>query len=195
MKFLLIDNYDSFTHMLADYIRQCGVSCDVIRNDKAQVLDEFFVADYDALVLSPGPKTPEKAGYLMQVIHLYHQRMPILGICLGHQAIGQYFGAKLVKAKLPKHGKFEWVNQIQQPTPLFKNIPEKFGVIRYHSLIIKDLKSPLKVIAQTQENEIMALAHHQLPLFGVQYHPESCLTKEGLVMVKNFTDIVQLSLT
>ena len=194
MKFLLIDNYDSFTHMLADYIRQCGVICDVMRNDEQQLLQTNFIHQYDALVLSPGPQTPAHAGYLMQIIHQYHKTKPMLGVCLGHQAIGEYFGATLQKAGSPKHGKFDWVMQAINNSPLLKNIPQTFGVTRYHSLILTQLKPPLQVLANTKQNEVMMLNHSTLPIYGIQFHPESCLTEEGLTLIKNFTDIIQQSL-
>ena len=194
MKFLLIDNYDSFTHMLADYIKQCGVICDVMRNDEPQLLQPNFINNYHALVLSPGPQTPAHAGYLMQVIHQYHQTKPMLGVCLGHQAIGEYFGATLQKATMPKHGKFDWVTQTDINSPILKNIPTTFGVTRYHSLILTQVKAPLNVLATTANNEVMALNHSYLPIYGIQFHPESCLTENGLTLIKNFTDIIQQSL-
>ena len=193
MKFLLVDNYDSFTYMLADYIRQCDVECDVMRNDNELLLQPNFINNYEALILSPGPQTPTDAGYLMQIIKLYHLHKPILGVCLGHQAIGQFFGATLQKAILPKHGKVDTVTHNKHK--LFNDISQKFEVTRYHSLIINDLKLPLQVSALTSKNEIMALYHSALPIYGVQFHPESCLTTGGLMVIKNFTELVQQTLS
>jgi anthranilate synthase component 2 len=192
MKFLLIDNYDSFTHMLADYIRQCGVLCDVVRNDSIALNNNDFIGNYHALVLSPGPQTPSHSGQMMRLIDQYHKTKPILGVCLGHQAIGEYFGASLQKAKLPKHGKVDLTQH--QNHPFFKNISQIFEVTRYHSLILNNIKHPLQIIAQTLDGEVMALTHNELPIIGIQFHPESCLTKQGLTLIKNFVVIVQQSL-
>ena len=185
MNCLLIDNYDSFTHMLADYVRQCGVTCDVIRNDNLKLLEDSFMLNYQALILSPGPQTPVKAGYLMQIIEKYHHQLPLLGVCLGHQAIGEFFGANLVKAISPKHGKIDKVVH-HTPSRLLKGMPDLFQVTRYHSLVLHQIKSPLLQIAHTLEMECMALEHKELPIFGVQFHPESCLTDNGIKIIKNF---------
>lgn len=190
MKFLLIDNYDSFTFMLADYIRQCNIVCTVLRNDNPLILNEQFVAGFDALVLSPGPKTPLESGMLMQVIDKFHTQKPILGICLGHQAIGVYFGAKLSKAILPRHGKVDLIVQ-NTPSVLFKNLPEQFFVTRYHSLVLTHINLPLQVTAQTQQGECMAMQHNHLPIFGLQFHPESCQTQHGLSLIRNFWIFLQ----
>ena len=115
-------------------------------------------------------------------------------MCLGHQAIGEYFGATLQKAATPKHGKFDWVTQTDINSPILKNIPTTFGVTRYHSLILTQVKAPLNVLATTANNEVMALNHSYLPIYGIQFHPESCLTENGLTLIKNFTDIIQQSL-
>lgn len=192
MKFLLIDNYDSFTHMLADYIRQCDVLCDVVRNDDDRLTNAYFINNYNALVLSPGPQTPKHAGHMMALIHQYHQTKPMLGVCLGHQAIGEYFGALLQKAILPRHGKVDLAQH--QNHPLFNDISQNFEVTRYHSLILNNIKPPLQIIAHTQNSEVMALTHNTLPIIGIQFHPESCLTKHGLTLIKNFVVIVQQSL-
>lgn len=189
MTFLLIDSFDSFTHMLADYIRQCGVACDVIRNNEAILLDTNYINTYDALVLSPGPQTPHHAGHLMEVINRYHQTKPILGICLGHQAIGTYFGANLHQAIVPMHGKVTTITH--NSNLMFCGIPTQFNVTRYHSLILSDIGEPLQVIAQTAQNDCMALSHKYLPIYGVQFHPESCLTEHGLTLIKNFVQIVK----
>jgi para-aminobenzoate synthetase component 2 len=189
MKILLIDNYDSFTYMLADYIKQCGAACTVVRNDDAHLLNQSWLLSFDGYVLSPGPSTPKQAAYLMHVIHEIYMHKPVLGICLGHQAIGEFFGAKLTKAFLPKHGKTEFISHSNHI--LFENIPTYFEVTRYHSLIVEDIKQPLSTIAQSDKNECMALYHKELPIFGVQFHPESCLTTTGLTIIKNYIKLVK----
>jgi anthranilate synthase component 2 len=185
-RILLIDNYDSFTYMLKDYIEQCGVSCVVKRNDD---IDTSIVSQYDAIVISPGPKAPKEAGALMEVLSQYHQTKPILGICLGHQAIGEFFGAHLIKSQYPKHGKVETVTHNHHT--LFEGINQEFLVTRYHSLILEKVVSPLNVIAQSAKMEVMALAHNHLPIYGIQFHPESCMTEGGLQIIKNFLQLAK----
>lgn len=194
MKILLIDNYDSFTHMLADYTRQCDVACIVLRNDDKQLKDALFVGSFDGIILSPGPETPVKGGLMMEIISRHHAHMPMLGVCLGHQALGEFFGAKLQKASEPKHGKVDRVTLINKHK-LFENVPDTFEVTRYHSLVLKEVIHPLTPLAFSAGKEIMALVHHELPLFGIQFHPESCLTRYGLTIIKNYTEIVKQHLT
>ncbi len=183
-RILLIDNYDSFTYNLYDYFLQLGTSCTVVRNDE-WLLSDFLTFPFDALVLSPGPKKPLDAGLLMPLIELFHQKIPILGICLGHQGIGEFFGATLKKADLPMHGKTSTLRHSGHP--LFANMPEQFEVMRYHSLILKNLENTnLEIIAQTPEGEIMAIAHKELAITGVQFHPESILTEYGLLILSNW---------
>jgi anthranilate synthase/aminodeoxychorismate synthase-like glutamine amidotransferase len=189
MRLLLLDNYDSFTYNLYDYLLQCGAECQVLRND-ALPLHAFESLDFQAIVLSPGPKRPADAGVMPALIKHWHPRVPILGVCLGHQAIGEFFGAKLVQAKLPMHGKTSLIQQ-QGNHFLFRNLPPEMEVMRYHSLILESLEgTPLDVIAQTASGEIMALAHRTLPLVGVQFHPESILTRHGLTMLRNWVQEV-----
>ena len=188
MKILLIDNYDSFTYNLYDYLLQTGVECVVLRNDAFSINDLKNI-DFQAIVLSPGPKRPKEAGLMMAVIDAYHQHCPMLGICLGHQALGEYFGASLVKAKVPMHGK---TNLIQHNNHwLFKGIPSPFTVMRYHSLLLETLSgTPLTCLSTTDSGEIMALAHQHLPLIGVQFHPESILTEHGLLLLRNWVSSI-----
>lgn len=184
MKILLLDNYDSFTYNLYDYLLQTGAECQVLRND-ALPLSAFERLDFQAIVFSPGPKRPADAGLMPALIKRLHDRVPMLGICLGHQAIGEFFGAKLVKAKVPMHGKTTEIRHFNHP--LFAEIPERFIVMRYHSLLLESLDgTPLRCIAETEDGEIMALAHRTLPLTGVQFHPESILTEHGLQMLRNW---------
>ena len=170
MKILLIDNYDSFTWNLYDYVAQNNVECDVVKNDEISI-EEIEAKNYDGIILSPGPKTPSDAGITKEVILKFGAKMPIFGICLGHQAIGETFGAKLAKATYPMHGKTSEVFH-EKTHFLFENLPSPFPAMRYHSLILEEAKAPLRVIAKTSSGEIMALAHENNLLCGVQFHPE-----------------------
>lgn len=150
-------------------------------------LEEISALDFSSAVISPGPKRPSDAGITMKFIEHFHTLKPILGVCLGHQALGEFFGAKLIKAILPMHGKTSPITHTDHF--LFKNLPDEFEVGRYHSLVLVDVeKTPLQVIAQTDQQEIMAIAHPQLPIAGVQFHPESILTPHGLQIIKNWFD-------
>ncbi|MCB9283760.1 MAG: aminodeoxychorismate/anthranilate synthase component II [Lewinellaceae bacterium] len=180
---LLIDNYDSFTYNLWDYFLQLGAACQVVRNDEVD-LESVQEERYDALVLSPGPGKPTDAGKLMACVEAFHSRIPILGICLGHQAIGSFFGARLVKARRPVHGKTSVC--AHNGNFLFEGLPSQFSVMRYHSLILEDLPEELECTAWTETGEVMALQHRQLPLTGIQFHPESILTPHGLTMLRNW---------
>lgn len=189
MKILLLDNYDSFTYNLYDYLWQTGVQCTVLRND-AFTMEELEALDFQAIVLSPGPKRPIDAGMMMAVIAQYYQRLPILGICLGHQALGEFFGAKLLKAVLPMHGKTTLIQH--NGHPVFQEIPQKFTVMRYHSLLLESLEgTALECLASSDTGEIMALAHQDLPLVGLQFHPESILTEHGLQLLRNWVASIQ----
>lgn len=190
MKILLIDNYDSFTYNLYDYLLQAGAECVVLRNDTFE-LSDLEAIDFQGVVLSPGPKRPTDAGQLMAVIDRFHARVPMLGICLGHQALGEYFGARLVKARIPMHGKTSLIRH--QEHALFRDIPAAFKVMRYHSLLLESLDgTPLECLATTDFGEIMALTHRTLPLLGVQFHPESILTEYGHTLIRNWVASIQI---
>lgn len=173
--------------MLRDYILQCGSECTVMRNNNNVLLSEAHL--FDAIVISPGPQTPEKAGHLLPLLTCVMEKKPILGICLGHQAIGVSLGARLDKAFQPKHGKVEHVYHTGDP--LFNAIPSPFSATRYHSLILSNLPENLHAISHTQSGEIMGIKHQLLPVWGVQFHPESCMTPHGLTLIRNFLNIVK----
>ncbi|MCY7410291.1 MAG: aminodeoxychorismate/anthranilate synthase component II [Chitinophagales bacterium] len=175
-KLLLIDNYDSFTYNLQDYFEQLGKHCEVFRND-AKTLDEIISLQPSAIILSPGPETPAKAGVMMELIEYFHDKIPVLGICLGHQGIGEFFGATLVRAEKIMHGKTSSVQHNQHP--VFKNIPSPFDAMRYHSLLLKNVdETSLQVIAKTKDDEVMAIVHPHYKICGIQFHPESILTPQ-----------------
>jgi len=185
---LLIDNYDSFTYMLRDYVMQCGQECRVIRNDE-MTMAEIGELSFDSIIISPGPKSPAEAGITLNVIETYHDKVPILGICLGHQAIGQVYGAELTAAIKPMHGKTSVIRHSDHP--IFKNIPDQIEVMRYHSLILKKAAtSRLNIIAETGDGEVMAIADPQKKIVGLQFHPESILSTYGLAMIKNWFEFI-----
>jgi anthranilate synthase/aminodeoxychorismate synthase-like glutamine amidotransferase len=184
---LLLDNFDSFTYNLLDYLQQAGVTVDVRRNNV--LIEELEKQHFDGIVLSPGPGAPSQAGCMMHVIAQYHQRVPMLGVCLGHQAIGQFFGASVVRAARPMHGKVSEIRCVVDD-PLFTDLPRQLTVTRYHSLTLNDLPPVLLPLAYTNDehNELMALRHRTLPLYGVQFHPEALLTTEGLALLRNWVN-------
>lgn len=190
---LLVDNYDSFTYNLYDYFCRCGAEVDVVRND---VIDIATIGEkYTGIILSPGPGEPKDAGKLMDIIHLYHNDLPMFGVCLGMQAIGEYFGATLQKATYPMHGKMSKLH-FDIEYPLFRNIEAPLEVCRYHSLVLNELTdTPLQVIAQTNANEPMAIAHKTLPIWAVQFHPEAILTPQGLTLIDNWLSCFSLQHT
>lgn len=183
---LLIDNYDSFTYNLYDYILQLGYACKVIRNDELS-LDEIRKLNFDSIIISPGPGIPKDAGVCMELIETFFKDKPILGICLGYQALGEFFKAKLVKGIKPMHGKTSKV-KLSAFSIIFKKIASPTQVMRYHSLVLEDFKRPLRITGESEEGEIMAFEHDELPIAGVQFHPESILTPQGLLMLKNWFD-------
>lgn len=184
---VLIDNYDSFTWILHDYLLQTGHECAVYRNDELSIAQ---LADMNPsrIIISPGPETPLQAGISMAVIDRFHKRIPILGVCLGHQALGMYFGAKLVHTPYPMHGKTSEVSHTGHP--LFKELPSPFTAMRYHSLAVNEFEGTgLESIAAVADGTIMALAHKEHPCMGVQFHPESVGTQCGLQLLKNWATI------
>ncbi|MDN4493526.1 anthranilate synthase component II [Ureibacillus aquaedulcis] len=182
---LVIDNYDSFTFNLVQYIQSVGEEVVVVRNDKIS-LEDIKEMQPDSILLSPGPGNPDTAGICLSIVKKFHQEIPILGVCLGHQIIAQAFGGKVHRASKPMHGKVEVI--IHDGKHIFRNIPSPAPVTRYHSLIVDEssLPSCLEVSAKTEDNEIMAIRHKQFPLEGVQFHPEAILTENGLQMIQNF---------
>lgn len=186
---LVVDNFDSFTYNLVDYLHQLDLETEVIRNNAP--LDQLLSDKYEAIVLSPGPGIPEYAGHLLKVIEYYYDKIPILGICLGQQAITRFFNGKIQKALKPMHGKISLV--YHENDQLFDGIPASFAVTRYHSLICTDLPGKLESVAKTSENEIMALRHKDLPIYGIQFHPEAVLTEFGLDILNNWKNINSLT--
>jgi len=186
---LLIDNYDSFTWNLVHYLEEIGVQTSVVRNDAVSV-SEALAQSADGIVLSPGPCTPNEAGICVELITSAPADLPILGVCLGHQSIGQAFGGEIVTAQEIRHGKISKVQHNE--TGLFTDIPNDFSVVRYHSLSIATSALPSCLItdAQTADGEIMAVHHVDRPVFGVQFHPESILTEHGHTLLKNWTKLL-----
>lgn len=180
---LLIDNFDSFSHMLADLIRQTGEELLILRNDVS--LENLEKLEFAGLILSPGPGRPSQAGNLMKILEFYAGKLPILGVCLGHQAIGEFFGAELVKNQVPTHGKVHQVKKLISHF-LTDQLPERFDVTRYHSLVLKNIPTQLKVLLETDEGDVMAIVHERLPIMGIQYHPEAHLTAHGLELVTSW---------
>jgi para-aminobenzoate synthetase component II len=181
---LIIDNYDSFVYNIARYFIELGERVLVRRNDEVEPAD----LKAKALIISPGPCTPNDAGVSLQVIREFSGQLPILGICLGHQVIGQVFGGHVVRAKHPMHGDYSAISH--DNTGVFANLPQGFNVGRYHSLIVEDVaETPLRVTARVDDGEIMGLTHRDHPTFGVQFHPESILTEYGYDMLKNFLKV------
>lgn len=178
---LIIDNYDSFVHTVANYLRELGAEPEVVRSDAILPREAP-----EAIVISPGPCTPNEAGHSMRLISEYSGRKPILGICLGHQCIGQVFGGQVTRAKRPMHGEVSMVRH--ESSGILQGLPNPLSVGRYHSLIVElpEQEGPLVATAWSEEGEIMALQHRSHPTFGVQFHPESILTEHGHQMLRNF---------
>ena len=187
---VLIDNYDSFAFNLVHYLGELGAEVEVHRNDKVTT-DAVLAAEPDAIVLSPGPCTPNEAGICLDLIAAAAPRIPILGVCLGHQAIGQAFGGKVVRAPLPVHGKLSEIKH--RGGSVFRGINAPFKATRYHSLVVERASMPdeLEVTAETGEGLVMGLAHSRLPVHGMQFHPESIASEHGHLLLKNFLEIAQ----
>jgi anthranilate synthase component 2 len=185
---VLIDNYDSFTFNLFHYLGGLGAEVVVHRNDRIAV-EAVMAADPEAIVLSPGPCTPNDAGICLDLIARASSRIPIFGVCLGHQAIGQAFGGDVVRAPVPVHGKLSQIEHKGQG--VFRGVNGPFQATRYHSLVVerKNLPAELAVVAETGDRLIMGLAHARLPVHGVQFHPESIASEHGHLILKNFLDI------
>ena len=177
---LVIDNYDSFTYNLVQYFGELGVEQSVFRNDKISV-EEALALKPDRLMISPGPCSPNEAGVSLEMIEAFAGKIPILGVCLGHQSIGQYFGGDVVRADRLMHGKTSPV--FHQNTDLFEGLPNPLECTRYHSLIVDRATLPecLQITAETKEGEIMGFAHDTMPIWGVQFHPESIATEKGIL--------------
>ncbi len=182
---LLIDNYDSFTFNLVHYLAELGQACDVRRNDSLTA-DQAIALNPAAIVLSPGPCSPNEAGICLDLIAKAAGLIPILGVCLGHQAIGQAFGAEVVRAPKPMHGKVSPI--LHAGTDVFENLPSPFNATRYHSLTIRPDSVPPTLIptAHTQDGVIMGIRHATLPIYGVQFHPESIASEHGHALLANF---------
>ena len=185
---LLIDNYDSFTYNLVHFLGDLGARCTVHRNDQITV-DEAMALKPDGIVLSPGPCTPNEAGICMDLIKAAAKaQVPLLGVCLGHQAIGQVFGGKVVRAPTPMHGKVSAVEH--DGAGIFKGVTTPLAAGRYHSLVIQDPPPPeLEVCGRAEDGTIMAVRHRTLPVHGVQFHPESVLTGSGHQLLRNFLEL------
>ena len=188
MKIILIDNYDSFTFNLFHYLSSLKVNVDVVRNNKI-TSKEIIKKKYDKIVISPGPGNPSQAGNCLKIVKEVYKKIPILGVCLGHQIIGQVFGSKIIQANKLMHGKTSRI--ISKKIGILKNLPKNFEATRYHSLIIdkKTLSKDLEITAETIDGLIMGVKHKRYNVHGVQFHPESIKTKIGIKILKNFIRI------
>ena len=185
---LLLDNYDSFTYNLAQYLGQLGQQLEVRRNDQISLNDIEMLAP-ERIVISPGPCTPQEAGISIPLVQRFAGKIPILGVCLGHQAVGAAFGGRVIRAKEVMHGKTSYIHH--DGKTVFRNLPQDFQATRYHSLIVerKSLPRELEISAETSDGTIMGLRHRKLRVEGVQFHPESVLTGAGLRLLENFLKI------
>ncbi|WP_024954424.1 aminodeoxychorismate/anthranilate synthase component II [Sulfurospirillum arcachonense] len=187
---LMIDNYDSFTYNIVQYCLELGADLKIIRNDELTI-EEIEKLNPEKIIISPGPATPNEAGISLAVIEHFKDKLPILGICLGHQAIAQVYGAKVVRAKNMMHGKTSTIKQ-STPTCIFKGLPESFIMTRYHSLVVENKDLPSELIPtsySTDDNEIMSLHVQDKDIYGVQFHPESILSEYGYEILDNFLKI------
>ena len=184
----LIDNYDSFTWNLVQYFGDLGQKVEVFRNDKINV-DDLFARNPDGIVISPGPSDPDHAGICLEVIRRTTD-IPLLGVCLGHQAIGQAFGGNVIRAPEPMHGKLSAI--VHRNEAIFAGLPASYAVTRYHSLIVdrNTLPATITITAETEDGIIMGLSHKTLPVHGIQFHPESIATEHGHALLQNFTALL-----
>ena len=187
-KIILIDNYDSFTFNLYHYVSSLKVNVDVIRNDQISS-KEILKRKYNKIIISPGPGNPNQSGNCLKIVKSLYKKIPILGVCLGHQIIGQVFGSKIVQARKLMHGKTSKI--LSKKTGILRNLPKTFEATRYHSLIIdkKSLSKDLEITAETRDGLIMGVQHKKYNVHGVQFHPESIKTKLGIKILKNFIKI------
>ena len=185
MKIILIDNYDSFTFNLYHYVSSLGVTVDVIRNDEI-THKQIIKNKYDKIIISPGPGNPNQSGNCIKIVKALYKKIPILGVCLGHQIIGQVFGSNIIQANKLMHGKTSTIKS--KKIGILKNLPAKFEATRYHSLIIdkKTLSDQLEITAETKDGTIMGIMHKKYNIHGVQFHPESIKTIIGIKILKNF---------
>jgi len=185
---LVIDNYDSFTYNLVQYLGMLGATVQVVRNDEL-TLPEIEALAPEKILVSPGPCSPAEAGVSVDVIRHFGEKLPVFGVCLGHQSIGHAYGGRVVRAERLMHGKTSPIHH--DNSSVFAGMPQPFDATRYHSLLVERASLPdcLRVTAWTEEGEIMGLAHKQLPVFGVQFHPESVLTQEGMRMMRTFLEM------
>jgi anthranilate synthase/aminodeoxychorismate synthase-like glutamine amidotransferase len=185
---LVIDNYDSFTYNLVQYLGELGAEMTIVRNDEI-TLEAIARLKPERILISPGPCSPNEAGISCDVIRRFGERIPIFGVCLGHQCLGQVYGGRVVRADRLMHGKTSPI--LHRSTSLLKGLPSPFDAIRYHSLLVERATLPdvLEITAETAEGEIMGLQHKTLPVHGVQFHPESILTQHGKAILQNFLDL------
>jgi len=185
MKIILIDNYDSFTFNLYHYVSSLGVTVDVIRNDKITP-QQIIKNKYDKIIISPGPGNPNQSGNCIKIVKALYRKIPILGVCLGHQIIGQVFGSNIIQTKKLMHGKTSVIKS--KKIGILKNLPSEFEATRYHSLIVdkKTLSNQLEITAETKDGIIMGIMHKEYNIHGVQFHPESIKTIIGIKILKNF---------
>ena len=186
---IIIDNYDSFTYNLVQYVGSFNPALKVFKNDKIS-LEQINALNPKGLIISPGPGKPSNSGVCIDLIKNFKEKMPMLGICLGHQVIAEVFGAKIERAKDVMHGKISEINHFG--SLIFKNIPDKFKATRYHSLVAAETNFPdvLKITSKTFDGYIMSIEHRELPIYGVQFHPESILTDHGMKIIENYLNIV-----
>ena len=187
---LIVDNYDSFVFNIARYFQELGVATKVVRNDQIGPHEFDVKAHVKAIVISPGPCTPHEAGASLQIVRTFSGQLPLLGICLGHQVIGDAFGGRVTRARQPMHGESSLIDH--DGAGVFSDVPQKFAAGRYHSLIVEQIEGTvLEVTARSDGGEIMGLKHRYHPTFGVQFHPESILTEHGHQMLRNFLKFVR----